>query len=406
MNSNDNKIDEAYDKLLNSVNDIKDFTEEDINKVEKNIEDIKNDISDEINSVEIDNSNENLDPVTTTGIYNPITGDVAVAASSDGIKTLSDAHFDKFTGSNTPLTLDEIKSLVSISGKGYKEVDELQDVLKVNELIQRKNKGEKIYYDDLPEFLKRSANDILIQSSDQGPALAYLGNKARLNYIANLLIQELANEYNKKNVGIDIDTMLKGFDESIDKMQNDISKEFGDMLMTFDDERKAEIDAAIERCKKENKTDSIEKLQKMKDTIDDAYNLDKFAEFCKHVKIKKFDLEKPKKIFLSFNNKYEKHANNINDIQYCPVILDRHIEDLNNGNLKVCLAFCKYCMNFSPDNIEDHTFMYYFIRNIILIDRINPKGKLYESMDDKSKKFYDGFIFNIKKCIYNLNNRC
>ena len=27
MNSNDNKIDEAYDKLLNSVNDIKDFTE-------------------------------------------------------------------------------------------------------------------------------------------------------------------------------------------------------------------------------------------------------------------------------------------------------------------------------------------------------------------------------------------
>ena len=62
-------------------------------------------------------------------------------------------------------------------------------------------------------------------------------------------------------------------------------------------------------------------------------------------------------------------------------------------------------MNFSPDNIEDHTFMYYFIRNIILIDRINPKGKLYETMDEKSKKFYDGFIENLKKCISNLNDR-
>ena len=401
MNSTDNKIDEAYNKLISTAENI---TEENLEASKKNIEEIKNDLSDELNSVEINNSENSSDAVNTVGTYNPITGNIAVAAASDDIKTLSDSHFDKFTNSNNPLTLDEIKELINTSKIGYKETDELQTVLKVNELIQNKISGKKVLYDDLPPILKKAVTDIAAQSANEGPSFAYLHNKSILNYISNIVIQQLVDEYNKKNAGIDIDTMLKGFDESINKMQNDMSKEFGDMLMTFDDERKAEIDAAIERCKKEGKEDSIIKLQKMKDVIDDAYNLDKFSEFCKKVKIKKFDLEKPKKIFLSFNSKYEKHANNINDIQYCPIVLDRHLED-HDSNLKLCLAFCKYCMNFSPDNIEDHTFMYYFIRNIILIDRINPKGKLYETMDEKSKKFYDGFIENLKKCISNLNDR-
>ena len=402
MNNTDNKINEAYDKFLDLS---KNITEENLEASKNNIENIKDELSDELDKVEISENNINSnESIMTTGTYNPITGDVAVAAASDNIKVLSDNHFNKFTNTNNiPLTIEEIKKLVSTSDINYKELDELEDGLKVNDLIQRKIKGKKITYEELPKFLKRTVEDIAIQSADKAPSFAYLNNRSNLNYISNLLIQQLVDEYNKKNIGIDIDTMLKGFDE-FDKMQNDISKEFGDMLMTFDDERKAEIDAAIERCKKEGKEDSIEKLQKMKDVIDDAYNLDKFSEFCKKVRIKKFDLEKPKKVFLSFNSKYEKHANNINDIQYCPIVLDRHLDDHNN-NLKLCLAFCKYCMNFSPDNIEDHTFMYYFIRNIILIDRINPKGKLYETMDEKSKKFYDGFIENLKKCISNLNDR-
>ena len=402
MNNTDNKINEAYDKFLDLS---KNITEENLEASKNNIENIKDELSDELDKVEISENNINSnESIMTTGTYNPITGDVAVAAASDNIKVLSDNHFNKFTNTNNiPLTIEEIKKLVSTSDINYKELDELEDGLKVNDLIQRKIKGKKITYEELPKFLKRTVEDIAIQSADKAPSFAYLNNRSNLNYISNLLIQQLVDEYNKKNIGIDIDTMLKGFDE-FDKMQNDISKEFGDMLMTFDDERKAEIDAAIERCKKEGKEDSIEKLQKMKDVIDDAYNLDKFSEFCKKVRIKKFDLEKPKKVFLSFNSKYEKHANNINDIQYCPIVLDRHLED-HNSNLKLCLAFCKYCMNFSPDNIEDHTFMYYFIRNIILIDRINPKGRLYETMDEKSKIFYDGFISNLKKCIFNLNNR-
>ncbi len=398
----DNKVDELYDKLLDTSKELSD----DNNKnILSSLEEIKDNLPEEENFNVLNKENNNtVEGEVVTGIYDPNTGNTTVAAASNNIKTLSDSHFNKFTNNNdASLEFDEIKNLLDIPENQIKEFDKIQDVIKVNELIKKKNSGIKITYDELPVFMKRSVEDILIKSSNS-PSEAYLSTRSKRNYATNLLIQSLADECNKKNVGVDLDTMLSGFDKSINKMQDDISKEFGTMLMSFDKDRKAEIDAAIERCKAEGKEESIIKLQKMKDTIDDAYNLNKFAEFCKHVRIKKFDLEKPKKIFQSFNNKYEKHTNNINDIQYCPIVLDRHLDD-HNSNMKLCLAFCKYCMNFSPDNIEDHTFMYYFIRNIILIDRINPKGKLYDSMDDNSKTFYDGFIINIKKCIKNLNNR-
>jgi len=335
--------------------------------------------------------------------YNPATGNIVTSPVSDNdVKALSDLHFDKFIyNSENILDNDDLKKLFP-DAIG----DDIEDIKKVNELIKRKNNGQKITYEELPKFLKNSVINIVSKSLDDNtPSFAYMNNKTQLNYIANLVIGQLVEEYNKKNTNFDIDTMLAGFDESIDKLQIETSKEFGDILMSFDEERKKEINNAIERCKREGKEEAVEKFQKIKNVIDEAYNLDKFSEFCKHVKIKKFDIEKPKRIFLSFNTKYMNHTNNINDIQYCPVVLDRHNISDHNSNMKLCLAFCKYCMNYSPDNIEEHTFMYYFIKNIILLDRINPKGKIYDTLDERSKNFYDGFINNILKCINNINNK-
>jgi hypothetical protein len=56
----------------------------------------------------------------------------------------------------------------------------------------------------------------------------------------------------------------------------------------------------------------------------------------------------------------------------------------------------------SPDNIVDHTFMYYFIRNIYLLDSLNPRGGLYESLQGKEKEFYDSFVSAIRIAIDNM----
>lgn len=387
-NIDNNKVDELYNNLLESAKGIVENEDESTSYTDLKELDI----------------NTTESPISTTGIYNPITGDIAADTASINTKALSDLHFNRFAGGEEiSLTFDEIKNILPRTVGS--ELDDLEEINILNNIIKKKINGEKISYDELPNFLKESALDIVRKSSDDGPALAFLGNKTRLNYATNLLIGELAKEWEKKNAYIDLDTMLAGFDQDFQKLQNETSKEFGNILMSFDEERKNEIDAAIIRCKAEGKEEAVEKLEKIKSVIDEAYNLTNFSEYCKHVRIKKFDLEKPKKVFLSFNAKYLKHSNNINDIQYCPVVLDRHIIGDSKSNMKLCLAFCKYCTNYSPDNIEEHSFMYYFIKNIILLDRINPKGLMYDSLDEKSKKFYDGFLDNIKKCILNLNNR-
>ena len=349
MNNTDNKVDEAYDNFLTFAENVKVVVDEEENT----------------KYTDIKNLNDTKQPISATGIYDPITGDIAVDSANIDTKTLSDLHFNRFTGEeDISFTIDDIKNILPRTLGS--EIDNLNDINILNNIIKRKINGEKISYDELPNFLKESALDIVRRSSDDGPALAFLGSKTRLNYAANLLIGELAEEWKKKNAYIDLDTMLAGFDKELQKFQTDTSKELGNILMSFDEERKKEIDAAIARCKAEGKSEAIEKLEKIKNIIDEAYNLTDFSEFCKHVKIKKFDLEKPKKIFLSFNAKYLKHNNNINDIQYCPIVLDRHIIGDEKSNMKLCLAFCKYCMNYSPDNIEEHSFMYYFIKNIIL----------------------------------------
>ena len=258
-------------------------------------------------------------------------------------------------------------------------------------------------YNEFPPSVKNMITMSNITSATKAKDVL---DKSALRLAANYLLDQLVKEYKKSaQAFIDLDIMLANFDKETAKMVSDTSRELGNMMISTDTARKARIDNAIEECKSKGNTDGVEKLEKMKGAIDDAYNLDKFIEFCSHVKIKKFDLEKPSRIYSYFTTKYANHENNINDIRMCPDILDRHIPNNHENNLKLCLAFCKYTMNMSPDNVEEHTFMYYFIRNIITIDRINPKGMSYETMDETSKAYYDGFIANINKCISNLTNR-
>ena len=68
--------------------------------------------------------------------------------------------------------------------------------------------------------------------------------------------------------------MLAGFGQDFQKLQNETSKEFGSILMSFDEERKKEIDAAIARCKTEGKEEAVEKLEKIKNISKSFYRID------------------------------------------------------------------------------------------------------------------------------------
>lgn len=408
-------IDQAYDTMLKVADNIASTNANlDIKNIAAMVDKFKDQVlkAEEYYDQEVDPEvakteiPENIDiPTSSEGVsvYDPKTG--TTIANEVDIKNykkdITSRHFDALiNGNNTEIDVNTLKKMDLLGNDIKKDAD----IVHIAYLMSKRINGENIKYDDLPNSMKNIVSQIMASVNTRGIKAANMMNK---NQVAKMLIDDLVEEYKKDNTtNMDLDTVLAGFDEEVAKVTNEMSSELGGMMLGFDDERKLEIEAAIKRCEESGNTDGVEKLNILKQAMEDVFTLDKFKEFCKACKIKKFDLKKPNRYFDPFNWKYENHTNVINDIKSCPAILDRHhISDYHHLSVALCVAFCKYCENMSPDNIADHTFMYYFIRNIIVLDRINPRGEMYETLDDRSKEFYDKIFSNLGDCINNLIER-
>lgn len=388
---NEETVNEMYSKLIDDSVSTQDKIE-----VLKEVSELPDEIDTEYTDTI---SNETESEVVMVN-HNASDGEIVPTDVLDK-ETLSKLSSDQFNNFINDMPNEVNKDIISkIVGSG--QISNFDDIQTITDMIKRRMNGEPVNaYKEFPPSIKQ----MLVTANVSSAGNMYANNQI-LKSAANLLLDNLTEEYKKSaNEFVDLEMMLMNFNKDTSAIVDSTSKELGSLMMDTDVSRKQSIDAAIENCKASNNLEGVEKLEKMKSSIDDAYNLDDFIEFCKHVKIKKFDLEKPSRVYSNFIRKYENHKNNITDIRICPDILDRHFKSDHTTNVKLCLAFCKYTMNMSPDNVNEHTFMYYFIRNIITLDRLNPKGIVYDTMDDASKKFYDGFVSNINKCIENLNNR-
>lgn len=411
------EIDELYSKMLETADTIgrEGFTKESVDAL-KSIEDGVNELTLKESSPEMpENPTSTVSIDATSGefsgekvmtSYNPTTGEQAVVDGSESIaEKIAERHLDNLINGTASISDDILQEMLTEMGSNSKDSTNI-----IASLIARRMSGDDFdVYEAMPPEYKRQIDMIYSDTVDKA---SRRGIKASNIYskksVATMMIDGMIEDFKKSfNTQIDLDTILAGFDKDVKKMSDEFSTELGGMMMSFDDERKAEIDAAIKRCEENGKTEGVEKLKAMKDTIDDAYNLTKFIEFCKTCKIRNIEVKEPeKRVFSNFNVKYEKHRYTINDIRSCPTILDRHLTENNHiQNTLICIAFCKYCQNMNPDNMNEHTFMYYFIRNIIAIDRLNPKGRLYEGMDDRSKQFYDNFVARLKEALAAIISR-
>lgn len=135
-----------------------------------------------------------------------------------------------------------------------------------------------------------------------------------------------------------------------------------------------------------------------------------FKKFCKTVRIKRYELERPDKVFKDFNMKYFDNRRNIYNIAGCIDVLSEQLKDRDNSakdGAKICIAFCKYCRNMLPENDAEHTFMYYFIMNILTLNLIYPNGVVVDSevSTDESKEFYDKMLASLTECAVNLERK-
>ena len=374
-------------------------------QISQEIESFKNELMDSIkdvppatvldnNNIENTNSSEDMEKKVAFQSLDSHTG-ISTTIDHVDMDKISEHQMDLLNADNTDeINLDSLSDILSGD-----EITEFTEVMEIGAMVQRRLHGEQFNpYNDFPEQFKKIVDSELAKNG-------LVSNNKNKSIIANFILNGIVEDYKKTSDGMDLDTMFASMEENLRKTTDGISKDIGVMFMAMDKDRNEALNNAIQKAEADGKTEAVEKLKAIKDSIDSAFNLEEFAEYCKTVRIKKFEVEKPQKVFDSFNQKYVSHKYSIGDISNAPLLLDLHLRDQHDDNVKYCIAFCKYCMNKNPDNISDHTFMYYFIRNISFIERLNPRGSVYNTMTVEERNFYDDYLYRIKTCINNINNR-
>ena len=303
---------------------------------------------------------------------------------------VDNVDIDEISSSEYDVDESQVKAILSDN-----DITDMKDIVQITGLIERRIKGEQ--FNPYPLFPEK----IQLEINSQLAMMGKTSDRHSRSMIANMILDQMVEEYKSRNT-MDLDDAFLKLGEDARKLAMETSIEMSDLYLELDSARREAIQESINNAEEKGDTEAAQKFKNIEHALDESIDLNDFAEYCKTVKIKKFDIEKPSRVYDIIYNKYRNHKNVINDISQCPKILDKHIKDNHEGNVKVCLAFCKYCANKSPDNIEDHTFMYYFIRNIIMLDRMNPNGENTGDMKQETSQYYLRFLNAIKKCISNI----
>ena len=157
---------------------------------------------------------------------------------------------------------------------------------------------------------------------------------------------------------------------------------------------------------KDTNPEKADLLDKIIKSFKNAYTFDNLIEAYKtnggKYKPKKIELEKfESRILDNFNMKYVNSEFDIPNIHQAYHMLDKKLPaDIDLDDIKrFFVLFCKYTKDFSPSNVEEHTFMYYTIMNIITLnftDIYNEDDK--NEFLDKVKQGVINTINTIKEC--------
>lgn len=390
-------IDKEYENLLNA-------TPESAPKILENVDNIEEPVN-AMNTISEDEKKEESKPQKVLGSYNPATGSYNVIDTEASIEEIQQKNLENFDAMINDETPDLNADLNNFLDSCKDKIPEADAASKIAYLMANRIAGNNIdYYSNMPKFMQNTVSQIMANANTVGVPSNRILHK---NQVAKMLIDEYVEEYKKSSQKtVDLDTLFSGFTKDAANIADDMATQIGDLMLSFDDERKDQINNAIVVAKNNGNDVMVKNLEAIRDNIDKAFNLDEFKEFCKHCKIKSIEMKKPNRVYDSFIHKYETNDAIINDIRTCPDVIIRHLTEFTKDQaMMICLAYCKYCCNMNPDNMAEHTFMYYFIRNIIAIDRINPRGRAYHSINTKDKIFYDTFVANLRECMNNLLER-
>lgn len=235
----------------------------------------------------------------------------------------------------------------AIESYGF-DKESVQDLLPI---IEEFRSGKEIKYKDLPLSVKK----VIHKECEAN----YNFSKEAKNIYTEALLDGIVRDSGIDRIKLDLEESLGNLDFS--GLNKSISES-----STYNFRYK--LTEQIKKLKEEGNLEQAKTCEDILHNWEESHNLTEFMEFIKTVKIKKFEFEKINRLCNEFNFKYENEPHfHIQDIRNIfpalYLIFSKTFEKTTIDALVI--SFIKYCKNYSSRNIAEHTFMSYFILNIL-----------------------------------------
>lgn len=270
---------------------------------------------------------------------------------------------------------DDIKKLSEISQDKMKESlvgmdmsDE--EALQVIDILRRYEDGETIKYEELPKFIAQMVDSLRGTSGENGVKLT---TKTIINDVLHLL----KNQLQMDNEIIEFQEVLQK-ELKIPEMINMYNKET-DALMY---DKLYELAEAREQ----EEPEKAQELRNIADNYKDAKTYKTIKELVDtNAKVtRKLDREvkRFKQYIRDFHYKYEKNTRfKIDSLELVLKVLVRHTKLSEEQCIKFLIMFCRIALNMTPNNVADHTYMYYTLKTITMLDAFgNTEDEYYLSV--------------------------
>lgn len=361
----------AAKDLIEDANDISDLltiTEEEVDMVvdelSKSAPDDVKVLRNVLENSEASSENEGLVPKMAEVSLNPITGKIDKATEcNDDENTpykLSELILGEIRPSYTESTVKTLSQTYSIT---------FEDAYKVLKMIRNINNQSDDLYSKLPLPMKqvvegtigKPLNEITMAEADAATK--------------DLLLQfQTDAEFNEQFVDLE---------KSIKTSYDDAAKEIG--KIEFTSTKEIFMEKLPEEAKKlasENKIEEALKILNVSRAYFGSYHFYEQIKYLSNIsqknKRKINDTSKFMSVVNTFNEKYKYNTRNIKNIKMLVPILYRRLhptytwvtEDILK---KFVILTCMACKNMVPENINDHTYMFYTVQNLAILDFIDIK---------------------------------
>ena len=402
-------IDGAFDKVMKMGAEVQQkindgtITEEEVMKVAQKLEDeIKDDET--LNMIRNLPSNNGIATTPAVAVTEPIESKDALTTTDPetGKTTIHgiigedyeekdlDIDFDKYLNmddyriDNIEFTAENVeKSSIAMAF----ELNE-EECAQFATVINKYKKDESYpIYRNLPSKLQMAV--------DHQAVAGGVINSASRNSVAKNMINMVVTDVGSDMYQIDMQRILNN---KIESMTGGLIQEaYVDIISNKKEKMYKMADVLDEKGYQEKAT----VCREIGDAAEESYKLEKFYDAIKNhkIKVKKIEMEKPSRAYDEISNKYHNSTLSINLVDDVPIALGRQmvftekpIDGVTHNTIVgFTVLFCKYCRNMNPNNPQEHTFMYYFIKNILALDS-TPAG-------EDNTKFAMDLVNRIKDCL-------